>query len=265
MRKFNAVYKEKQAISEKVLEEKLLNQFKEVYAGLLEQYEINEFSDLDSDTQVSFLRELNEYWTEEEGLSEKGEVFLKTKSSLLTEESTSLQKKSYLKKKAATIIAESLRQVDLKNKLYGVLDEMYKNTKSEEITDVLPTGDLTGTLLESFGMAVQELMTEIVYEIAPEDELLNEAKKNPKAKVRNRGDVVFPAESNAVKDDKDHFPINSEDQARNALARASQYSSAPDWYSGSLETLVKKVSSAVHKKYPSIKVTKAGKTPGKQD
>lgn len=95
------------------------------------------------------------------------------------------------------------------------------------------------------------------------DEFLNEGKKDPKAKLRNRGDVVFPADSKSVKDDKDHFPINSLAQARNALARANQYSSSPSWYSGSLETLVKKVASAVHKKYPSIEVSKSAKKPGK--
>jgi hypothetical protein len=263
MRKFNAVFKEKQTISEKVLEERLLNEFKEVYSGLLEQYETPDFKVLDADTQVAFLRELNEYWTEEEGLSKKGETFLKTKSALLTEASTQLQKKSYLRNKATAVISEALRQAGMKDKLYGVLDEMYKSTKSGELTDVLPTDAITGTILESFGAALQDLMTEIVYEISPEEEI-NENKKNPKAALRNRGDVVFPAESSAVKDDKDHFPINSEAQARNALARASQYSSSPSWYGGSLDSLVKKVSSAVHKKYPSIKVSKAGKTPGKQ-
>jgi hypothetical protein len=88
-------------------------------------------------------------------------------------------------------------------------------------------------------------------------------KKDPKAKLRNRGDVVFPAESPKVMDDKDHFPINSEKQARNALARANQYSSSPKWYKGSLDSLVKKVASAVQKKYKDIEVTKKAKTPGK--
>ena len=46
-------------------------------------------------------------------------------------------------------------------------------------------------------------------------------KKDPQAKIRNRGDVVFPAGSKYVNDDKDHFPINSKNQARNALARAN--------------------------------------------
>lgn len=89
-------------------------------------------------------------------------------------------------------------------------------------------------------------------------------KKDPKAKDRNRGDVVFPAESSLVSDDKDHFPINSENQARNALARASQYKTVPEWYTGgSLKKLVTAVANKVHKKYPSIDITKAGRTPGK--
>jgi len=76
------------------------------------------------------------------------------------------------------------------------------------------------------------------------------------AKVRSRGTCVFPAESSSVKDNKDHFPINDENQARNALARVNQYSSAPDWYSGSLQSLINAVSRKVHGKYPSIEISK---------
>jgi hypothetical protein len=84
-----------------------------------------------------------------------------------------------------------------------------------------------------------------------------------KIKARNRGTCVFPAEHPKVKDNKDHFPINSESQARNALARANQYSSAPEWYNGSLENLVNAVARKVHGKYPGIKVTEKSKNPGK--
>lgn len=80
-------------------------------------------------------------------------------------------------------------------------------------------------------------------------------KMNPKAELRNRGDVVFPAESSKVKDNKDHFPINSLAQARNALARAGQYDRSPKWFDGTLTELKKKIRSAVHAKYPSIKVS----------
>ena len=79
----------------------------------------------------------------------------------------------------------------------------------------------------------------------------------------SRGDVVFPAESSKVKDDKDHFPINNLKQARNALARASQYSKVPGWYDGSLTDLVKTVQRKVKSKYSSIKTTDASATPRK--
>ena len=85
--------------------------------------------------------------------------------------------------------------------------------------------------------------------------------KDPKAKVRNRGTVVFPASSS--KDDKDHFPINDVGQARNALARASQYDKVPDWYNGSLQSLVSKVQSSVKSKYPSIETSEKSAKPGK--
>ena len=74
-------------------------------------------------------------------------------------------------------------------------------------------------------------------------------KLDPKAKVRNRGTVVFPAESSKVLDNKDHFPINNVRQARNALARANQYDKSPKWYKGSLKSLVLAVARAVKKKY----------------
>ena len=112
-------------------------------------------------------------------------------------------------------------------------------------------------------------------ELGPEEELnfstatraLNNisklGKKKGKVKARNRGTCCFPAESSSVKDNKDHFPINNENQARNALARASQYSSSPPWYSGSLSSLVGAVQRKVHGKYPGIKVTKKSKNPKK--
>ena len=79
-------------------------------------------------------------------------------------------------------------------------------------------------------------------------------KLDPKAKVRSRGKVVFPAESSKVKDKKDHFPINDADQARNALARAGQYDSVPPWYKGSLSELKEAVRKAVHKHYKGIEM-----------
>ena len=107
------------------------------------------------------------------------------------------------------------------------------------------------------------------YEEMAKEEMIKTAKKkekkklDPKAKTRNRGKVVFPAESSKVKDHKDHFPINNEDQARNALARANQYSKAPKWYDGSLQSLVDAVVRAVKKHYKSIEVSKASSKPGK--
>jgi hypothetical protein len=85
-------------------------------------------------------------------------------------------------------------------------------------------------------------------------------KLDPKAKVRNRGTVCVPAES--AKDKKDHFPINNIDQARNALARVNQYSKAPSWYSGSLQSLINTVVRKVKSKYPSIETSKESSKPG---
>lgn len=91
----------------------------------------------------------------------------------------------------------------------------------------------------------------------------SEKDSDPKAGVRTRGKCVFPAEHSKVKDNKDHYPINNAAQARNALARANQYSSAPEWWKGSLQELVSAVQRAVKKEYPSIEVSKASDNPGK--
>jgi hypothetical protein len=98
-------------------------------------------------------------------------------------------------------------------------------------------------------------------EDAPADTYIRTAaekkKLDPKAKVRNRGTVCVPASS--AKDKKDHFPINDEAQARNALARVHQYSKVPSWYSGSLKSLQELVSSKVHSKYKGIGKDKSTK------
>lgn len=80
-------------------------------------------------------------------------------------------------------------------------------------------------------------------------------KLDPRAEVRSRGKVVFPAESPKVKDKKDHFPINNAAQARNALARAGQYDKVPPWYKGTLSELKNAVQRAVHKHYKSIEIS----------
>jgi len=91
-----------------------------------------------------------------------------------------------------------------------------------------------------------------------------EKKLDPKAKVRNRPSPVFPAEHPKVKDNKDHFPLGSENQARNALSRANQYKSAPELWSGSLQELLNAVARKVKSKYKDIEVTKESTRPGKK-
>lgn len=109
---------------------------------------------------------------------------------------------------------------------------------------------------------VEKLLGQVEkFEKIATDSLAKTAEKlDPKAKVRNRGNVCVPAES--AKDKKDHFPINNEAQARNALARVNQFSKVPDWYSGSLQGLVSLVARKVKAKYPSIEVSKEAKKPG---
>lgn len=81
--------------------------------------------------------------------------------------------------------------------------------------------------------------------------------------ANDRGDCVFPEGHPKNKSTKAHFPINNENQARNALARANQYNSAPEWFKGTLQELVNAVARKVHSKYPGIKETEKSTKPGK--
>jgi len=91
-----------------------------------------------------------------------------------------------------------------------------------------------------------------------------EKEPDPKAKIRNRPSPAFDAKHPKIKDNKDHFPLGSENQARNALARANQYKSAPEWWSGSLQELLNAVARKVKAKYKNIEVSKEATKPGKK-
>lgn len=72
-----------------------------------------------------------------------------------------------------------------------------------------------------------------------------------------RRDFVFPADSTMVNDGKGHFPLNSLNRGRAALAFVARYDKLPKWYSGdmSLEEFKDHVRSEVKKAYPSIEVS----------
>jgi len=262
MRKFYDVYKEKQTKSIELIEGKVLDDFKCIYSALQTKYDISDFYALNEEEQVTFLAEMNSYWNEKEGTSERGKKFLLTRSDVLSENSTSLQKKNYLKNKTSVIISETLRQSDLKWKIYDIIDEIYSETQAKAISDILSPDLISEIVNESFKVSLDNFVNEIKTELNESEkevelnEKKNDKKIDPDAKIRNKGNVVFPAESKSVKDKKDHFPLNDEGQAKNALARVHQYKSVPPWYTGSLETLISKVTSAVHKKYKDIKISK---------
>lgn len=165
MRKFNAVLKEKQIKEEKVFEKKVLGQFKRVYDALLEKYRIPEFKQLSEEAQGVFLSELNAYWSEAEGVSEMGVKFLNTRGKALNEHSSAEQKKNVLQEKADVVISETLRQTELKYKLYNVIDEMYNEVKASKLSEVLPPEVIFETFKESFVKNIKSLLGEINYEL----------------------------------------------------------------------------------------------------
>ena len=165
MRKFSQVLKDKQGKAEQLFEQNILSQFKRVYNALLEKYEVSQYKELSEKYQEVFLAELNSYWTEEDGLSESGSRFINLKQSTLNESSTNEQKKIRLMDKSKIIINETLRQSNLKWKLYGVIDEMYNEVNASHLSDVLPASELIGAIKESFISSLKEILTEVNYEL----------------------------------------------------------------------------------------------------
>lgn len=94
-------------------------------------------------------------------------------------------------------------------------------------------------------------------------EIPGKVKSKPVLDTKPRGEFIFPAESSTVNDNRGHFPINTEDRARNALARVAQYKSLPKWYSGdmTLSEFQEHVRGEVSKAYPSIKVSDSEEIP----
>ena len=165
MKKFREVFKTKQSLTESQNEKLVLGSFKKVYAALLEKYKISEFNTLTEDRQPAFLAELHSYWDEKKGILRKGIKFLKGNSDLLTEKSTSDQKRNFMKKRAVPAISETFKQSNLKYKLYDIIDEMYKSTEAENLGDILTPKEMINILVESFRDSVKNIMTEINYEL----------------------------------------------------------------------------------------------------
>ncbi|MDD5648954.1 MAG: hypothetical protein PHF86_00810 [Candidatus Nanoarchaeia archaeon] len=211
MQKFNTVFKEKQAKVEDLFEKKLLSQFKRVYTALLEKYGIAEFQELTEEYQPAFLSELHSYWSEEEGISEKGTKFLNTKEYTLNEQSTIDQKKNHLQNKAQSIISETLRQSNIKWKLYGIIDEMYKEVKAKDLSDVLPPKDLFESIKESFVKSLKELLIEVNYELkenSNSEKLYEKEFSEEKRKELAKTGAALPDGS---------YPIESKKDLENAI------------------------------------------------
>ena len=166
MKRFNEIYKQKLNESTVREENKILEDFKVVYAAMLEQHGLASVHQLDDEQQISFLTELNHYWSEEEGVSEKGMQFLKKRSLSLNENSTAVQKKNFLREKSYTLISETLRQGEIKWKLYDVVDTMYKQLKASDIMDILTPEMITGIIAESFNRVTEKILINIHKELS---------------------------------------------------------------------------------------------------
>ncbi len=217
MQKFRQVFKTKQSLTESQNEKLVLGSFKKVYAALLEKYRISEFNTLNEERQPAFLAELHSYWDEKAGILPKGIKFLRGNSDLLTEKSTSDQKRNFMKKRAVPAISETFKQSNLKYKLYDIIDEMYKSTASKKLGDVLTPKEMTEILVESFRDSVKNIMTEIKYEL---NENSGISKKKPNSELNEREFSTkerqkLAKEGKAMKDGG--FPIVIEQDLKNAV------------------------------------------------
>jgi hypothetical protein len=165
MKKFSEIVKEKILKDEVLQESKVLGDFKEVYGSMLDHYGLTSIHDLNEESRLSFLTELNHYWSEEEGISEKGEKFLQKRSMSLNENSTAVQKKNFLKEKTSVLIKETLRQTDLKYKIYDVIDEIYHQVNASNLRDILSPDMITTIIAESFAKSLDEFTANINKEL----------------------------------------------------------------------------------------------------
>jgi len=165
MKKFGEIYKQKLNESETRQEGKVLNDFKVVYNAMLEHYGLKSVKDLDDDSQLSFLTEINHYWSEEAGLSEKGQSFIDKGSMSLNENSTAIQKKNYLRNKSYAVISETLRQSNIKFRLYDVIDEMYHQLNAQDVAEILTPDMITNIISESFYRSLTEFTSGIKKEL----------------------------------------------------------------------------------------------------
>lgn len=166
MKKFHELYKEKLNESEERKESKVLTDFRTIYNAMLENYSITAIHELDDESKLSFMTQLNHYWSEEEGLSEKGQIFLEKRSMTLNENSTATQKKNFLKAKVASVIDETLRQSELKWKIYDVIDEMYNQLNASSLRDILTPDMIKNIVTESFSNSVENFTGRIHKELS---------------------------------------------------------------------------------------------------
>lgn len=165
MRKFNEIYKEKLNEAQSLKESKVIGDFRSIYSAMLDQYGIKSINTLDEQTQISFLTELSNYWSEEKGINEKGENFLKKRSISLNENSTCVQKKNYLRVKTEAVINETLRQTELKWKIYNIIDEIYHQIKASSLNEILTPDTITNIISESFSKSLDDFMSNINREL----------------------------------------------------------------------------------------------------
>jgi hypothetical protein len=177
MKKFSVIAKEKAEEHNILQENKVLDDFKKIYGAMLEHYGLTAIHDLDEDSQLSFLTELNHYWSEEGGLSEKGNKFLQKRSMNLNENSTAVQKKNFLKDKSYAVINETLRQTDLKFRLYDVIDQIYHETNASNLKEVLSPDMITSIITESFVKSLNEFTENINKELKESVESIEPKKK----------------------------------------------------------------------------------------
>ncbi|MCK9447221.1 hypothetical protein M0Q50_10260 [bacterium] len=166
MIKYGDIYKKKLNESETQHENKVLTEFKVIYNTLLEHYNLKSVHQLNENSQTSFLTELSKYWDENNGLSEKGKNFLLNHETTLNENSTSTQKKNFLREKSYLVINETLRQSNIKYKLYDIIDEMYNQLNASNIREILTPDMITNIISESFSKSLNEFVSNVNLELS---------------------------------------------------------------------------------------------------
>ena len=166
MKKFSEVYKSEK---QKVLNDRKarnINDYKAIKNALMEAYHTTDPNSLPNKKKKAFITSLNECYKKDKGLTAKGRKFLETHVLTLNENSTEEQKRYYLRKKINESVSLNLEGSGIKESITSIIDEMYKDIKASNISQVLSPSLIANIIRDTLITQVDRYMIPIYSELS---------------------------------------------------------------------------------------------------